>query len=351
MQIAVIHGPNLNLLGRRQPHIYGSETLIQLEERIGIWAAKLGVEVAFIQSNSEGSLVDSIQNAGTTYDAIVLNPGGYTHTSVAIADAVSSIDIPTVEVHLSDIRAREPWRSVSRVGPAAIKQISGRGAVGYRDAMRHLQNRARARFETIRYGPAEDNVADVLTADKSSSLVVLVHGGLWLGPWERDTMETLAIGLNEVGFNTMNIEYRRIRTAPVWPASGHDVEMAIRYAGTISDDVAVIGHSAGGYLGLWAHRRTPDFRMVGLAPLTDLAAARNDHPSLDAVTAAGAPTMLTAPSESVWLIHGVDDEIVPPWHSERFSKNCKVEVVDGAGHFDLLGSSGSHWNFLVEALG
>lgn len=350
MQIAVIHGPNLNLLGRRQPHIYGNETLSQLEERIGIWAAKLGIEVSFMQSNSEGSLVDSIHDAATSCDAIILNPGGYTHTSVAIADAVSSIDIPTVEVHLSDIHAREAWRSVSQVGPAAARQISGRGAIGYRDAMRHLQNRARVPFETVRYGPAEYNIADLTTGDKSHGLIVLVHGGLWLGPWERDTMESMAFSLNEVGFHTMNIEYRRLGNAPVWPASGHDVEMAIRYAGTVKDDVAVLGHSAGGYLGLWAHQRSQDFRMIGLAPLTDLARAQDDHPSLRAVIEAGAPPSLATPFGSVLLIHGDHDDIVPSWHSERFSDDCTVEVVGGAGHFDLLNPSGPHWSLMLEAL-
>lgn len=350
MRIAIIHGPNLNLLGKRQPEIYGTQTLADLERRIATWGAKHAVEVTFTQSNSEGDLVSSIQDAGTSHDAIILNPGGYTHSSVATADAIASIDIPTVEVHLSDIRKREPWRSVSLVAPVTVRQINGRGAVGYRDAIRHLVNRFRSPHESISYGPDRENVADLRRGEDDTGLVILVHGGLWLSQWERDTMESLAVRLHEIGFTTLNIEYRRLGHRPVWPASGHDVELAIRYARDLDANLSVVGHSAGGYLGLWCHRRSPDFRCIGLAPLTDLESAGEHHPSLREVLAAGAPAVLDAPKADVTLIHGDDDTIVDPVQSRQFQDACHVELLPGVGHFDLLDPFRDHWDGLVAAL-
>lgn len=350
MRVAVIHGPNLNLLGTRQPHIYGSTTLGQLEDRIGAWASRLGVEVSFFQSNDEGSLVDAIQGSTPGHDAIILNPGGYTHTSVAIADALSSVTIPCVEVHLSDIRRREAWRSVSIVAASTVRQIQGRGPAGYRDALRHLVNRSMVPYETLSYGPDPEQVGDHRAGNASRGLVVLVHGGLWLGQWERDTTESLAVGLHQAGYDTLNIEYRRLGDRPVWPASGHDVEMAIRFAGHLKREVIVIGHSAGGYLGLWTHRRNPRFGLLCLAPLTDLASAQSDHRSLAEVVASGAPATLRAPARSVFLLHGAEDTIVPPRQSERFTQECRVEILPELGHFDLLDPSRPHWDLLLAGL-
>jgi 3-dehydroquinate dehydratase-2 len=350
MKIAVIHGPNLNLLGKRQPEIYGTETLGDLEGRITNWAKKQMVDVTFVQSNSEGALVSSIQEAATTHDAIILNAGGYTHTSVAIADAIASVEVPTVEVHLSDIRKREKWRSVSLVAPVTVRQIYGRGAVGYRDAIRHLVNRAQSPYETVSYGPDPENIADLRRGNADSGLVVLVHGGLWLGQWERDSMESLSVRLHEVGFSTLNIEYRRLGRRPVWPASGHDVELAVRYARTLNADLSVIGHSAGGYLGMWCHHRDPDFRFVGLAPLTDIVSAGAHHPSLKEVVAAGAPGRLAPPRPNATLMHGSDDTLVDPDQSKRFREACRVELLPGVGHFELLDPTQPHWGGLVAAL-
>ena len=138
MKILVINGPNLNLLGVREPDIYGRRTYEDLLALIRAFAAERGVEVAFIQSNHEGTIVDAIQGALGTADAIVINPAAYTHTSVAILDALKAVALPAVEVHISDVDAREPFRHVSYAGMACRKTIAGRGFEGYLDAIRFL---------------------------------------------------------------------------------------------------------------------------------------------------------------------------------------------------------------------
>lgn len=129
--ILVIHGPNLNLLGKREPEVYGDLTLGEIDSKIKEAASKAGVEVAIVQSNHEGAIVDAIQGAAGKYGAIVINPGAYTHTSVAIRDAIASVGIPTVEVHLSNIHKREEFRQKSFIAGVAAGQISGFGAESY----------------------------------------------------------------------------------------------------------------------------------------------------------------------------------------------------------------------------
>ena len=132
MKILVINGPNLNMLGIREPDIYGRETYASLLEKIGAYAENLGVAVDFFQSNHEGAMVDAIQNAYfEQVDGIVINPAAYTHTSVAILDALKATAIPFVEVHISDVDAREEFRKVSFVRTAAIDTVSGKGTDGY----------------------------------------------------------------------------------------------------------------------------------------------------------------------------------------------------------------------------
>ena len=138
MKILVINGPNLNMLGIREPGLYGRETYGDLLEKIRAHAAKTGTEVAFFQSNHEGALVDAIQDAWGKQDGIVLNPGAYTHTSVALLDALKAVGIPTVEVHITDVDSREDFRKISYVRAACVRTISGRGTDGYLEAMDFL---------------------------------------------------------------------------------------------------------------------------------------------------------------------------------------------------------------------
>ena len=138
MKILVINGPNLNMLGIREPEMYGRETYEDLLEKIRRHAEKTGHEVSFYQSNHEGDLVDAIQQAYGRADGIVINPGAYTHTSIAILDALKAVGIRAVEVHISDVNAREDFRKVSYIRAACEKTISGHGTDGYLEAIDYL---------------------------------------------------------------------------------------------------------------------------------------------------------------------------------------------------------------------
>ena len=135
MKLLVINGPNLNMLGIREPGIYGTESYETLCRKVLDYAAERGVEAELYQSNHEGDLVDKIQAAYGDADGIVINPGAYTHTSIALLDAVKAVGIPTVEVHISDLTKREAFRQVSYIRAACVATISGHGLEGYTEAM------------------------------------------------------------------------------------------------------------------------------------------------------------------------------------------------------------------------
>jgi 3-dehydroquinate dehydratase-2 len=135
MKVLVLHGPNLNLLGKREPEVYGHVTLDSINAMLADEARALGIEVKIFQSNVEGDLVNAIQDAASWADAIVINPAAYTHTSVALRDAIAAVAVPTIEVHLSNVYAREPFRHHSYIAPVAVGQITGFGSESYRLAL------------------------------------------------------------------------------------------------------------------------------------------------------------------------------------------------------------------------
>ncbi len=139
MKVLVLDGPNLNLVGTREPHIYGSETLDQIHDRVRRRAAELGIEVDFLQSNHEGDLIDRLHRRD--FDAAIVNAGGLTHTSVALRDALLAVARPFVEVHLSDPMQREPFRHVNFLRDIAAHSIAGKGPAGYIEALDHLAAR------------------------------------------------------------------------------------------------------------------------------------------------------------------------------------------------------------------
>lgn len=135
MKILVLNGPNLNMLGIREPDIYGKSTYNDLCELINGYAAKKGIDVEIYQSNHEGELVDKIQQAYKVFDGIVINPAAYTHTSIALLDALKAVGIPAVEVHISDVSAREAFRQISYIREACKATVSGKGFSGYLEAI------------------------------------------------------------------------------------------------------------------------------------------------------------------------------------------------------------------------
>ena len=141
MKILVLNGPNINMLGIREPGVYGMDSFADLLALLERTAKEENIEIEQYQSNHEGCLVDKIQEAYGVFDGIVINPAAYTHTSIAILDALKAVNIPAVEVHISDISRREDFRQISYAGMACMKTISGHGINGYREAILYLKNR------------------------------------------------------------------------------------------------------------------------------------------------------------------------------------------------------------------
>jgi 3-dehydroquinate dehydratase type II len=343
MRVLVLNGPNLDRLGLRQPEVYGSETLDDLDNLVTAAGDTLGIEIETMQSNREGALIDRINQSD--HDGIIINPGALAHTSRALADALGSVPIPAVEVHISNIREREPWRAISVVAEACVRSIYGRGTKGYLDALRHLKNRAAAPWATVRYGPHPEQVGDLRRGE--GGLVVLVHGGFWRQEWERDTMETLAVHLVGKGYHTWNIEYRRLGAGGGWPGSAHDVLTALDFTPQldlgVDRPISVVGHSAGGHLAMWAVSRTRWVvgRLVALAPVVDLprhaASGLFGADEAQALLDSGGPSRVDPGVVPTTLLHGTGDVLVPVDHSRTLEGIDGVELLTAdTGHFELL---------------
>ena len=376
MRILLLNGPNLNLLGRRAPEVYGSDTLDDVAERCHAHAARLGHGLETLQSNHEGDLVDAIHAARDTADGIVFNPGAFSHTSYALHDAIEAVGISTVEIHISNVREREPWRRISVTEPACVYQIFGRGVAGYLDAISHLHYRRAHPPLTLSYGPHPDQVADLRLPDAPGPhpVAVLVHGGRWTGPYTRDLMDGAAVDLTRRGTATWNIEYRRIPPVGGWRDSIADVSAAVGALPSISGDhgldldrVTVIGHSAGAQLGFFAAKNASvrPAGFVALAGMLDLGNAGSGFdeiisaflgddrqarlPTVDPIRVlpSGVPTV---------AVHGLLDRLVTPDQSRRFIEAARaagdrtnlVELA-GADHMDVISPLAAGWEEVALA--
>ena len=361
MRIAVVNGPNLNLLGTRRPEVYGSTTLERLERLLTAWGRPLSAEISHFQSNHEGEIIDHLHSLRGTSDGVLINPGAFTHYSYAIADAIEAVEIPTVEVHISNIMKREEWRRRSVVSPACAATIYGRGVEGYLWGVRHLHYRRIGTPETIR-GEA-DAVADLRLPEGAGPhpVVVLLHGGGWMGHWRRDQLDGMAVDLQDHGYATLNFEYLPPRADGRFPAV---LEAADGARGMLSgrpeldpDRVAILGHSAGGNLALMAAGR---WRAAGEAPRLAVSVAgvttlREDS-DLDRAYLGGQDPRAASPrcvvpiGVETLMVHSRDDEMVPPEHSVGYAQDAseagdRVEtlILDHGGHLGYLDPGNRAW--------
>lgn len=365
MRYLVLNGPNLGLLGTREPGIYGSMSLHDVEDQCVVWAAELGDSVECHQSNHEGVLIERIHAARDRVDGIVLNAGAYTHTSYALHDALTAVGIPTVEVHISNVLEREPWRSESRIRPACVHAIYGRGTDGYHWAIRHLHHRLASPPTTLAYGDHPDQVGDLrLPGGRPGPhpLVVLVHGGFWKHQWTRDTVDGIAADLTAKGVATWVPEYRRVGTGGGGQATVDDVATALAFAADLSDidggRIVVVGHSAGGHLALVTASGVDARAVVGLAAVSDLGAA--DAAGLGGGAVRGLlgdqPVDRYDPIRRLplglpqVLVHGDEDDSVPIGMSDHYVAEAEaagddVEYLrlEATGHFDLIDPRKAAW--------
>lgn len=359
-RVLVLNGPNLNLLGVREPHIYGTTTLSELEDQVREWGAQLGMEVEAFQSNHEGELIDRIHDARTRVDGLVVNAGALTHYGRALQDALTAVDLPTVEVHISNILDREAFRRESLISPPAIHTIYGRGLAGYRWALRHLVHRSAMAFEKVPYGPFPDQVGDLRSlATGGQRLVVLLHGGLWRHEWTRDTVEGIAVDLTGRGYVTWNLEYRRLGTGGGWPESFDDVTSALEAAPAVTGiqarDTVVLGHSAGGTMALWAGGLRGGLApalTVGMAAIPDLVRAEKEdlgqgairkllgrrHP--DPVEYSPLHRLPTGIETVLAVVDG--DDLIPFSHGQEFAAAGKA----AGDSVDFMELPGLHSSFL-----
>ncbi len=360
VRVLIINGPNLNLLGTREPTIYGSTDLRSLEKRWRMHAARVQVGIATFQSNHEGEIIDTIHSASGRFDGIIINAGALSHYSYAIYDALVAVGIPTVEVHISNIREREEWRRHSVTGEAAIATIYGRGTEGYVNAIDLLTAHITMPHDTFNYGEGPDHVIDLRVADgvETAPVAVMVHGGFWRDVWKRDTMAPLCAAVTQLGWSTINVEYTR--GAGTFPQALEDVAAAIAWVREHADmhrfdrrRIVVVGHSAGGYLALKAAHADPGLAgVIALAPVTNLLALSEQRPNDDAASAFlgtdpdtdpalwEQAALRGQPQAPVRLIHGVDDEEVAPSHSIDYAaahpERATCELLRDVGHMGII---------------
>ena len=378
-RILVLNGPNLDLLGVREPQVYGTTTLSELDDQVREWGAELGLEVETFQSNHEGALIDRIHDSRTRVEGLVINAGALTHTGRAVQDALAAVELPAVEVHISNVKEREPFRRETMLSPPSIHTIYGRGVSGYRWALRHLVHRSAMTFKRVAYGQFPDQFGDlrfpegVEPESRGKRLIVVLHGGLWRHEWTRDTIEGVAVDLTRRGYATWNLEYRRVGAGGGWPESFEDVASALRAAPSITgippQDTIVLGHSAGGTMSLWAGGLSADLApalVVGLAAMPDLVRAEVDDLGQGSIRrllgrrhpdpADYSPLHRLPTGTATMLAAAEGDELVPFSHGKDFAASASAagDTVDfievGGAHSSFLGPETAAWKEVADFL-
>lgn len=369
MQFLLAHGPNLNLLGARDPAVYGTLTLADLEALTREAGAGLGVDVESFQTNHEGALIDRLHSVRGSFDGIILNAGAWTHSSYALRDAIEAIGVPTVEIHLSNVKEREAFRRHSVIEEVCVYSIYGRGEQGYPHAVQRLHSLLTAPPAVHRYGPHPDQLGElrIPSGPGPFAVVALLHGGFWRHQWQRDTLDPLAVDLTAHGFATWNIEYRRTGLGGGGATTMADVAAALTHLDNLDAPldlgrVAAVGHSAGGQLALWA-AGTPETGqtlrlVVSIAGVTDLVAARSEQVGEGAVDAfmgsadlePFSPRHLLPLGTRSLCVHGTADDLVPIHFSADFvdaavaaGDRSDLVAVEGADHFDPIDPRSTAW--------
>ena len=359
--IVCINGPNLDLLGTRDPAVYGTTTLDRLEEEVVAWGEELGCVVECHQTNAEHEMVELVHAAAGS-DGILLNGAALSHTSLAVADAVRSVSVPMVEVHISHIAARERWRRRSHLQSVAVRTISGRGVEGYRYGLLALVHHLAHPARVERYGPHPDQTIDLWEAATPAGSALLVHGGFWRDAWGRDTVAGWGADLARRGISAAALGYRRLGSGGGVPATLDDVADAAAAArSALPGPWVVVGHSAGAHLATWlaATRTAPPLTTVGVGGVYDLGLAAaaglgagaaaelapDGHPS---------PISMPVPDGPTVLVHGNDDDRVPPLQSVAYARalaeagaQVVLDLLDGVGHFEVLDPTGPVWHSVV----
>lgn len=376
MRILLLNGPNLNLLGTRAPEVYGAATLEEVEGRCLAWAAEYGHRLEAFQSNHEGALIDALHAARGAADAVVFNPGAYTHTSYALRDAIEAVELPVVEVHISNVEEREAWRRVSLIEPVCAYRIFGRGLDGYRAAIARLHHQAVHPPITLPYGGLPDQEGDLRLPEGPGPhpAAVLFHGGGWTRPYTRDTLDGAAVDLAARGAAAWNVEYRRIPPEGGWREMLEDAASAVDALDRLAEEhpidlgrVTVFGHSAGGHMAFFAAknaRRRPvrlvtaggmlDLRRLG--PNYDRLLARSMGGELETRLDSVDPIRCLPAGAPVVAVHGGRDEDIPPSQSRRFVEaalaaggEAKLAELPEAGHLDVIDPRSPFWEASAAA--